>query len=158
MGKNKIAVIAFALLSGCNTSPYTAAGMPDDPSIEYHMLDESTAEMVLPADGAEFCPLTRDSILLKAAWITLKNNFDHFKVSDELALKALNRRKVRNIDVKLCRGACPGMYSADALSHILVNKFSGATWPSGGNVYATKEECPARLKTMQNYIIDIAPQ
>lgn len=148
----------FLFLGACNTSPYTAAGIPSLKEINYVWLDDKRAELTFTDRARPECEANRDALMLKSAYLALSRGFDHFSMPDNIEFRSSLKSSRKPIIIDFCRGACPGMYSADALSHVLVNKFSGATFPSGGNKTATIYRCEEELKTMQNYIIDIAPR
>lgn len=157
--RNLLATLTiFLLLSACNTSPYTAAGIPSLKEINYVWLDDKRAELTFTERARPECEANRDALMLKSSYLALSRGFDHFSMPENIEFKATLKTTHKPIIVDFCRGACPGMYSADALSHVLVNKFAGATFPSGGNRSATVYRCEEELKTMQNYILDIAPR
>ena len=143
-------------LAACNTSPYTAQGIPTLKEINYVWLDDKRAELTFTERARPECEANRDALMLKSSYLALSRGFDHFILADDVVFKRGTRINSKPIIVEFCRGACPGMFSADALAHVLVNKFSGATFPSGGNKFATVYSCEKELKTMQNYILDIA--
>ena len=124
----------FVVISivGC-TSPYSARGIPEIQGIEAKYVDVDTAEITISQDFPKDCEYRRNAILLKSAYIALSYGYDHFEFISQEEASKLGYNPIRlnsdqPIKVYLCRGTCPLMYSANSLSHILVTKFSRATW------------------------------
>jgi len=119
-------------LIGC-TSPYAARGMPEIQGIDAKYIDTDTAEITISREFPKDCEYRRNAILLKSAYIALAYDYDHFEFTSEEEISKLGFNPIllntdQPIKVYLCRGTCPLMYSANSLSHILVSKFSHATW------------------------------
>lgn len=132
--RNSLAIILFILLSAC-TSPYAARGIPEIPGIDAEMVGDDEAQLSFTKDFRTDCDYRRNAVLLKSAYIALSNDYDHFDfVHNEdisrAGYKTISLDSVAPIKVYLCRGTCPLMYSADAISHTLVTKFSHPTWES----------------------------
>lgn len=130
--RNLITIFFFILLSAC-TSPYAARGIPDIPGMNAVMVGDDEAQLTFSDDSITNCEYRRNAVLLKSAYIALSNDYDHFDfVRDDdfsrTGYKAISLTSTAPIKVYLCRGTCPLMYSADATSHLLVTKFSHATW------------------------------
>jgi hypothetical protein len=122
------ALLFFAflpLLSSCALpSPYGALRIPDLPEVAAQQLSPEQVELIpspgLPAD------CRRDAVLLKAAKLTLENADTHFEILGEAnaqyaAISA--RHGSGSVIIRFCSGVCSGMFSAQALAHILVPKF-----------------------------------
>jgi hypothetical protein len=119
-------------MTGC-TSPYSARGIPEIQGLDAKYIDEDSAEITISHDFPKDCEYRRNAILLKAAYIALSYDYDHFEFTSEEEVSKLGYNPIRlnsdqPIKVYLCRGTCPLMYSAGSLSHILVTKFSHPTW------------------------------
>ncbi len=133
-------IILLSLFVGACTSPYAASNIPEIPGLDTRLVNEERAEIFISRDFPRDCEYRRNSVLLKAAYIALANNYDHFEFSSDEDVSKLNYKSIKlsseaPIPVYLCRGTCPLMYSADSISHMLVSKFSRGTWAtpiSGG--------------------------
>ena len=130
--KKALLFLLLASLCAC-TSPYSARGIPEIPGVQANMVDVDQAELVISVNFPRDCEYRRNAILLKSAAVALAHDFDHFEFSsDEETSKVrytpISLNSDRPIRVYLCRGTCPLMYSADAMSHLLVSKFAHATW------------------------------
>ena len=140
-----VTILAFAGLAAC-ASPYSASSMPDIPGVNITYSDFDRAQLSLSHELPWDCEYIRDAILLMSARAALKYEFDHFELTqDEDGSQAifLERKtafdKVMNIH--FCRGTCPMMYSANALSHVVLPKFSKATWTSTKHPQTTSDTC-----------------
>ena len=133
-------IILLYLFIGACTSPYAASNIPEIAGLDARLVNEEKAEIFISRDFPKDCEYRRNSVLLKAAYIALANNYDHFEFSSDDDVSKLNYKSIKlssdaPVSVYLCRGTCPLMYSADSVSHMLVSKFSRGTWAtttSGG--------------------------
>lgn len=132
--------IFLSLFIGACASPYSARNIPEIPGLDARLAGDDKAEIFISNNFPRDCDYRRDGVLLKAAYITLANDYDHFEFSSDEDASKLNYKTIKlssdaPISVYLCRGTCPLMYSADSVSHMLVSKFSRGTWAtakSGG--------------------------
>jgi hypothetical protein len=125
----RLLVLLFALLpllaSCASPSPYGSVRIPDLPEVESQQLSQDQVQLVPSPDLAPNC--RRDAVLLKAAKLTLEGANTHFQVVGETTAQyaaiSANDRPDRPVLIRFCRGVCSGMFSADAVAHILVPKF-----------------------------------
>ncbi len=136
--KRPLVLLSF-FVAAC-TSPYAASNIPEIAGLDARLVDESTAKIFIADNFPQDCEYRRNAVLLKSAYIALANDYDHFEFSSDEDASVENYKSIKlssnaPITVYLCRGTCPLMYSADALSHVLVSKFSRGTWsnPAVGN-------------------------
>jgi hypothetical protein len=135
------------MLSSCALpSPYGARRIPDLPEVQALQLSPDQVQLLPSSELPPNC--RRDAILLKAAKITLENGNTHFQIvggtTAQYAAISASDRTEPSVLIRFCRGVCSGMFSADALAHILVPKF---VVPSGFLFSSHKElpECRSDL-------------
>lgn len=131
MRKIILFILPFLLLA-C-TSPYAGRGMPEISGINAVLVGTDEGQLTFSNDFVASCEYRRNAVLLKSAYIALMNDYDHFDFVQDDGLSRTGYNAISltsNVPIKvyLCRGTCPLMYSADATSHLLVAKFSHATW------------------------------
>lgn len=122
--------ICLLSLAGCALpSPYSATEIPDLPEVEARQLSPDRVQFIAARSLSPNC--RRDAILLKATKVTLENGYTHFQIVGETSEQYAAIRELNSSDsptlISLCRGVCPGMFSADAIAHILVPKFNVAS-------------------------------
>lgn len=122
-----ISVFASVMLNGCN-SPYAAQEIPEIKGLNSSMVGSDVGEITFNSDLPNDCVYRRDAVMLRSASLAMKHNYDHFEYSegDASRLRFLIdcKKDTKPIKVYFCRGACPTMYSADSISHVLVIKFA----------------------------------
>lgn len=129
----RLRLLAFLLiLSGC-ASPYGAGGTPDLPDVQAQFLSADLMRITPSPETVSSCPRERDAILLKAAAAALENNYTHFEFvgPPQAQYKAISTvgELEPSVVVHFCKDVCPGMFSADALTHILVPEISRQSAP-----------------------------
>ncbi|MGJ0502432.1 MAG: hypothetical protein ACR65X_01585 [Methylocystis sp.] len=131
---------AFLLLvSGC-ASPYSAEGIPDLPGVRAEFIADDKAQIIVPPELQFDCGRTRDAVLLKAAVAALESHHEYFEFVDPTGtqygdLSAIGK-PTSPVIVHFCRRTCPGMFSADAIAHVLVRKFESdvrSVWAHGNS-------------------------
>ena len=122
--------VCLLSLAGCALpSPYSATEIPDLPEVEARQLSPDRVQFI----ATQRLPLNcrRDAILLKATKVTLESGYTHFQIVGETSERYAAISEVNGSDsptlITLCRGVCPGMFSANAMAHILVPKFNVAS-------------------------------
>ena len=122
--------VCLLSLAGCALpSPYSAAEIPDLPEVEARQLSPDRVQFIAGQRLPPNC--RRDAILLKATKVTLESGYTHFQIVGETSEQYAAIMEVNGSGsptlISLCRGVCPGMFSADAIAHILVPKFNVAS-------------------------------
>lgn len=143
--KMRLGIFLVMGFAAC-TSPYAAANIPVIPGVDFKYTNVDQAELTISHDLPNDCQYIRDAVLLTSARASLQQGFDHFEFSEgEDESKAIFFQKRKNFNshmyIHLCRGTCPLMYSADSISHMLVVKFSKATWGSAKQTEVNDKSC-----------------
>jgi hypothetical protein len=137
-------VLFLLTFSGC-ASPYEVGGFPDVP-VEARMQGPDLVQLIPSPELTSDCE-RRAALLLKAASMALENGFTHFDFVGEPYEAVRPSEPSKPIVAHLCRSVCSGMYSADAIGHIVVPIIS-PSWSAFAFLAQNRQdtrECPEEL-------------
>ena len=114
------------ILSSCaRPSAYSAAEITVLTQVDVRRIHENEFQLSTSPGLSANC--RRDAIFLEASKIALENDKTHFQIvgGAKTQYESINAKElIEPVSINLCRGVCPGMFSASGVSHILLPKFS----------------------------------